>query len=138
MIIDPGQERYVAAMDAVLASSLTLLASWEDQYRDADERLPWVEGGAIARFMAQMVQDDPHSPELQSVCDAIEAAFASDVDDGFLQIALIEALQNVTSNRHIAGEITVTAADVKAHLGPLSQASWEALNESWGNSVDNL
>jgi hypothetical protein len=67
MIIDPGQEKYVAAMDAVLASSLTLLTSWEDQYRDADERLPWVEGGVIARFMAQMVQDDPHSPKLQSV-----------------------------------------------------------------------
>jgi hypothetical protein len=36
------------------------------------------------------------------------------------------------------GEVSVTASDVKAHLGPLSQASWEALDESWGNSVDDL
>jgi len=137
MTVDPGQEQYVVAMDTVLASSSTLLKSWEEA-RNTGERLPWIEGGVIARFVARTLDHDPCSPELQSVCDAIEAAFDSEVDDGYLQIAVIEALQNVTSNMHSNGEITVTAGDVKASLGPLSQASWDALNESWGNSVDGL
>jgi hypothetical protein len=138
MTMDPDHDEYVSVMDSVLAASPVLRKSWEGEYESGDERLPWIEGGVVARFLARMVQDDPSSRDLKNVSNAIEAAFASDCDNGFLQIAIIEAIQNVTSNMHDRAMISVTAGDVKAHLGPLSQASWEALDEAWGNSVDDI
>jgi hypothetical protein len=134
----PFYEALCHDIDRLLATSPELARPWDSEWGAQDERNPYVEAGIIARYFADLVETEPQSPEVKVVSDAIESAFASGVDGNWLQVGLIESMQNSISNDHDTGRRTITAGEVKARLGPLAQASWDALDRSWGNSVNDL
>jgi len=111
---------------------------WHSDQLGGGERLAYVEAGTLAMYLADLMEFDPESDALRSLSQEIEKAFASELDKDWLVVGLLESIQNMVANDHIDGSRSITPGDVKRHLGPLAQAGWATLDESWGNSVDDM
>lgn len=105
------------------------------------ERNPYADGHVVALYIADLTERDQHSAELRTILDHIEELLRATPTDwmaAWVEIEILETLQNMVSNQHIAGKRSTTASVIFDLLGPISQRLWKNLNQFWGNSVDDL
>jgi hypothetical protein len=108
---------------------------------DEFDRDPWSDGSIIAVYIADVSEREPESAELRAMMDHIEAlltdATGSWMKD-WVKVAILESIQNLVSNRRLAGRRLGKAGDIFEKLGERSKEAWRELNEEWGSNVDEL
>jgi hypothetical protein len=139
MVVPDWLEEVRVFVDHLRATFRDFDRRWRlDWESDDEDRLVYMEGSTIARYLADLVEFEPDSDAVNELAEEIEGAFTSGLDDNWLQIGLIESIQNIVSNEHLRGTRAITASEVKKRLGPQTCASWEDLDRRWGNPVDDV
>jgi hypothetical protein len=138
----PPDLQVLASLDRIVSSSATLTQRWRADWGDdpQEERLAYAECGTIADYLIELSATEPPPADLAVVSQAIDDEYQTVNAEvlNWLQVGVLECIQHRASSRHRRGSQPVTAGEVKTHLGPLAQRSWEKLDDVWGASVDDI
>jgi hypothetical protein len=112
-----------------------------DELPDEIERDPWSDGSTIAVYIADLSEQEPESAELRALLDHIEDLLTSATRSwmkDWVKVSILESIQNLVSNRRLAGRRLQKAGDIYDKLGERSREAWRELNTWWGSNVDDL
>ena len=128
------------AVDTFSSQSPTLAALLAEEADENDRRDSWMEGAAIKSYVAELAERDLFSADLESLLDNAEWLLSHNETEwmrSWLQ-AVFEAVQNIVSNQRSRGDRRTRAEAVCELLGDRSRVAWRALNDWWGNCVDQI
>lgn len=115
---------------------LVLERATADEERDA-----WLEARVIARFLARVAEQPTSKDVLHSVLTQLELVLEQNTSEwaaSWVEVGILETIQNIVSNERLAGDRSSTAAAIRDQLGPRSLSLWRDLDEFWRKSVDDI
>jgi len=106
-----------------------------------EERNAWLEARVIARYLARIAEQPTATSALHSVLAQLELVLEQNSSDwaaSWVEVGILETVQNIFSNERLAGDRSSAAAVIRDQLGPRSLSLWRDLDDFWKNSVDDI